>query len=86
MKRLVLYGRPGCHLCEDMRRELEVYRGQEKFMLEVRDIEADPALEAAFGEIIPVLECDGVEICRFRLDVNALRRCLATPVAPGKGR
>lgn len=86
MKRLVLYGRSGCHLCEDMRRDLEAQRAEAEFVLEVRDIEADPALEAAFGEIIPVLEYDGMEICRFQLDVAALKRFLQGPDAPGTAR
>ncbi|MHB1586184.1 MAG: glutaredoxin family protein [Acidiferrobacteraceae bacterium] len=86
MKRLVLYGRSGCHLCEDMRRDVEAHRAEAGFILEVRDIEADPALEAAFGEIIPVLEYDGVEICRFRLDDAALKRCLHGPDAPETAR
>ncbi len=86
MKRLVLYARPGCHLCEDMQRDIEAQRAEEEFILEVRDIEADPALEAVFGEIIPVLEYDGAEICRFRLDVAALKRCLRGHDAPGTGR
>jgi hypothetical protein len=76
MKRFVLYGRAGCHLCEAMQREIEVLRRRREFTLEVRDISGDEALEAAYGEIIPVLEQEGVEISRFHLDAEALRRCL----------
>ncbi|MHB1528452.1 MAG: glutaredoxin family protein [Acidiferrobacteraceae bacterium] len=76
MKQFVLYGREGCHLCEEMRRALETLRGQGEFMIEERDISGDPVLEAAYGEIIPVLEHDGVEISRIRLDREALRRYL----------
>jgi hypothetical protein len=42
------------------------------------DVDADPALEARYGELVPVLaEAGGDEICRTRLDEAALRARLA---------
>jgi hypothetical protein len=35
------------------------------------DVDADPALEARFGDRVPVLidgDVDGVELCHYRLD------------------
>ncbi len=42
------------------------------------DVDADPALEARYGELVPVLtDAAGVEICHYRLDEAALRARLA---------
>jgi hypothetical protein len=42
------------------------------------DVDADPALEARYGDRVPVLtDAAGVEVCHFRLDEPALRARLA---------
>ena len=38
------------------------------------DIDADPRLEDLYGEHIPVLLKDGVEICRHRLTPEAIAK------------
>ena len=41
------------------------------------DVDADPALEARYGERVPVLvDPDGAEICHYFLDDAALRQAL----------
>jgi glutaredoxin len=67
--RLVLYGRPGCHLCDDARIVLE--RIAEPFA-EI-DITTDDALHAAYPERIPVVALDGEELFDFFVDEGALR-------------
>ena len=76
MRELILYGRPGCHLCEDMRAALEEFRPAYGFRLREIDIDCDPGLAARFGALIPVLALDGREICHYHLDPVALRRAL----------
>lgn len=79
---LVLYSRPGCGLCEETREILEglledrAARGQRWARLRERDISADPALERAMFDRIPVVELGGR---RLELAVSAagLRRFLA---------
>ena len=71
-RRLVLYGRPGCHLCDDARAVLE--RIGEPFA-EI-DITTDDALHAAYLERIPVVALDGEELLHFFVDEAALRRRL----------
>lgn len=73
---LSLFGRPGCHLCADMRAALEEFRDELGFSLREVDIDADPDLAARYGALIPVLVVDGLEICRYHLDPAALRRAL----------
>ena len=40
------------------------------------DIDADPALRAEFGELVPVVRVDGKELGYWRIDEGRLRRAL----------
>jgi len=76
--RLTLYGRTYCHLCEDMLRALERLQDELDFSVETVDVDADPALELRYGELVPVLVSpDGREICHYFLDLTALKDRLA---------
>jgi glutaredoxin len=70
--RVTLYGRPGCHLCDDARAVLE--RVGQPF--EEVDIETDDELFKRYLERIPVVAVDGVEAFDFFIDENALRALL----------
>jgi hypothetical protein len=72
----ILYGRAWCHLCEDMRAELEPIAARHGMAIEWIDVDEDPALEAHYNELVPVLTLDGVELCRYRLDAHAVRAAL----------
>ncbi len=50
-----LYGRKWCHLCDDMLAALEAWRPARDFSVTVVDVDSDPALEAKYDEIVPVL-------------------------------
>ncbi len=73
---VVLYGRPGCHLCEEALEVLERMRAELAFSLQQRDIEQDDALHAAYLERIPVVALDGEELFDFFVDEDELRRRL----------
>lgn len=78
---LVLYGRDGCHLCDQMLEELdECLRG--RVPVRVVDVDASPILRELHGQRVPVLELDGEELCHGRLDASAARRLAAVP--PGR--
>ena len=66
---LVLYGRPGCHLCDEARAVLE--RIGHPF--EEVDIETDDALLVRYLERIPVVVLDGAELYDFFVDEVELR-------------
>jgi glutaredoxin len=68
VSRITLYGRAGCHLCDDAREVLE--RLGEPF-LEV-DIESDDALHARLLERIPVVALDGEELFDHFVDEEIL--------------
>ena len=55
---LVLYTKPGCHLCEIARKLLEGLHREFDFVLEDVDISNDPILMSQFGEKIPVVVID----------------------------
>ena len=74
MSRLVLYGRPGCHLCDDARTVLERIGAT----FEEVDIEGDDALHRAYLERIPVVALDGEELYDFFVDEQDLRRRLGS--------
>ena len=76
MRTVTLYGRPGCHLCDDARAALERVRATVPFRLEEIDIERDDALMRRYLERIPVVAVDGDEVAEFFVDEEAFRRNL----------
>jgi glutaredoxin len=70
---LVLYGRPGCHLCDDARIVLERVGAP---FVEV-DIETDDELHARMLERIPVVVLDGEELFEHFVDEETLRTRLS---------
>jgi glutaredoxin len=73
---VTLYGKPGCHLCDDARAEVQRIRTEHQFDLEEVDITIDPALNLRYGERIPVLALDGEELFHLHVDGDALREAL----------
>ena len=72
MRTVTLYGRPGCHLCDDARDALLRVRADHPFELVEIDIESDDALQRAYLERIPVVALDGEELFDFFVDETAL--------------
>ena len=75
--RVTLYGRPGCHLCDDAREVVaRVCADLGESFTEV-DIDADDELLDRFGEEIPVTFVDGRQHDFWRVDEARLRAALA---------
>ncbi len=74
--RVVLYSASGCHLCDAARRVLERVRADVDFELDDVDITGDAALEAAYRELLPVVEIDGRRVFVYYVEPEALRRKL----------
>jgi glutaredoxin len=68
MSSVVLYARPGCHLCDQAREAIERVRAQTPFAFEEIDISGDDALELEYGIRVPVVLVDGRE--RFEIAVD----------------
>jgi glutaredoxin len=71
--RITLYGRPGCHLCDEARVVLERIGAP----FDEIDIESDDALLKRYLERIPVVTLDGKELYDFFVDEPDLRRRVA---------
>ncbi len=86
MSVVVLFGRPGCCLCDDARAVLERVRAEHPFELLERDIERDDKLLRDYLERIPVVTLDGEELFEFAVDERVLRDRLARvrPVTDGQ--
>jgi len=72
---VTLYGKPGCHLCDEARRALAGFDVREV------DVSIDPGLHARYGERIPVVEVEGEEVCHYVVDLQAVKARLGR-VAP----
>jgi glutaredoxin len=64
---VILYTKPGCHLCDEMKREIQRAGCAELYALDEVNIETDADLLARYRYEIPVLLVDGVEAFRHRL-------------------
>lgn len=74
---LTLLGRSYCHLCHDMEVALAPLVEEFGAMVRVVDVDADPALEAKYDELVPVLLHGETELCHYFLDEPKTREYLA---------
>jgi glutaredoxin len=73
---VTLLTRPGCHLCDDARRVLEVVADSLGVPWTEIDITSDDELLTRWWEQIPVTLIDGVQHDFWRLDEARLREAL----------
>jgi glutaredoxin len=73
---LTLLSRPGCHLCEEARREIRPLLAESGASLRVVDIDCDRLLRELFSNEIPVLFLGRMEIARHRITASQLREGL----------
>ena len=69
---VVLYGRDGCHLCDDARVVLQNLQREVPFTLSEIDIETDDRLFKRYLERIPVIALNGEELYDFFVDAEDL--------------
>jgi glutaredoxin len=76
---VVVYSRPGCHLCEQAIKALVALHGKGyRFELQEVDIESEELLLRRMLEKIPVVEIDGIVVSELILDEAAVRARLDT--------
>ena len=82
MRVLTLVGKPGCHLCDDMKAVIErILRARPwesggAVSLTVVDISGNEGLERRYGLEIPVLALNGEAIAKYRVGEEELRIAL----------
>jgi thioredoxin reductase (NADPH) len=74
---LTLLSRSYCHLCHDMEVALQPLIEEFGAQVKVLDVDADPALEAKYDELVPVLLHGETELCHYFLDEPKTREYLA---------
>jgi glutaredoxin len=75
---VVIYGRPGCHLCQEALAILTAIRNSGAgFEIVEVDIEEDDELHSKFLELIPVVELDGVIVAQLDFSRDQLEDALS---------
>ena len=78
--RVVLYTKPGCGLCEEMKAEMSKAGCAGLYTLAEVDIESDAELLARYQHEIPVLFINGVEAFRHRLRADKFKAYVTASV------
>jgi hypothetical protein len=85
---LTLLVRAYCHLCDEMLDALAPLAAARKAPVRIVDVDADPALEAAWGDLVPVLfagdPAPGADLCHYRLDAARVAAALDIAIASGR--
>ena len=73
---MAVYHGADCHLCERALAQVRALRDELRFDLEEIAIDGDPELEAAYRELIPVVQIDGERVFTYYVHEAAFRRRL----------
>lgn len=76
LDRVAFYTRQGCHLCDDARPVVARACREAGVGWREVDVDADPAVQEQFGDMVPVVEVDGRIVGYLRLDPQRLRSAL----------
>ena len=78
MKKVTVYSRTGCHLCEIAIDLINSVKGSDNFSLEIKSIDNDGELQKEYGEQVPVILIDEkvhdywrVDLIRFTKAINS---------------
>ena len=78
MKKVTVYSRTGCHLCEIAIDLINSVKGSDNFSLEIKLIDNNSELEKEYGEQVPVILIDEkvhdywrVDLIRFTKAINS---------------
>ena len=76
MRKVTLYTRVGCCLCDEAKQVLQAARRRAEFALEEIDIDRDEALRRLYNDEVPVIAIDGRKAFKYRVDLKELLRRL----------
>ncbi len=77
MKTVTIFGKPECHLCDEVEKVVRDVASRRQFRVDKRNILDDPILVEKYKTAIPVIQVDGKEIARHRITAAALEAALA---------
>jgi len=75
---VILYTRPGCHLCEEAKRAIEAADCADSYTLTEVNIESGPVLLDLYKDHIPVITIDGVQAFKHRVTAEKFREKLVS--------
>ena len=70
---VIIYSRPGCHLCDEAKAAILSAGCSDLFVLEEINIDSDEALLSKYRYDIPVITIDGVETFIHRVSPREFR-------------
>lgn len=76
MNKLLLYTKPDCHLCDEMKDVISVVKREVNFDFEEINIKQNELLFEKFKEKIPLLMMNGRLIAKYYIDKEKLRKLI----------
>jgi len=73
---VTFYTKPGCHLCDEAKREIARAGCAGQFTFEEVNILSDPELQKRYGTEIPVVLIDGTHAFKYRLTAEDFCRAI----------
>lgn len=73
---VILYTRPGCHLCEEAKEQMQAANCADLYEFAEVNIESDPELVERYGWEIPVITINGILAFKHRLTSAEFKRAV----------
>lgn len=73
---MIIYSRPGCHLCDEAKTSISSAGCDDAFILEEVNIDEDPELRERYQFDVPVILIDGIKAFKHRVDPREFKRKL----------
>ena len=73
---VIFYTKPGCHLCEEAKNEIERSGLHGQYTFEEVNILTDPELQRRYGVDIPIIRINGTNVFKHRLTAEEFRRVI----------
>ena len=78
MNKLLLYTKPDCHLCDEMKDVISVVKREVNFDFEEINIKQNELLYEKFKEKIPLLMMNGRLIAKYYIDKEKLLKIISS--------
>ena len=76
MRKVTVFSRTGCHLCEIAIDKINSIKDELNFDLEIKLIDTDAELEKEFGEQVPVIMIDNKIHDYWRVDLDRFSKAI----------
>ena len=73
---VTIYGRPGCHLCEEAKKAILSAGCEDEFVLEEINIDLDRILKQKYGLDVPIILINSVKVFEHEVNPAEFRRKL----------